>query len=118
MRPWFAPPPRPARAIESAPASPAPVRAVEASPEVLVATGARPGWYGRDPIDGDVGYRPAGAVSREAPWWTLERARAYSVAAYRSNPMATAIIDTYTAFCVGDSGLKIQATNPEVAAVV
>jgi len=32
--------------------------------------------------------------------------------------MATAIVDTYVAFCVGDSGVKWQATNPKVAEVV
>jgi hypothetical protein len=95
-----------------------PVRATEATPEQVVSTGALAGGYGRDPVDGDTGYRKAGSAGREVPWWTQERARTYSVAAYRSNPMATAIIDTYTAFCVGDSGVKVQCTNPDVAKVV
>lgn len=93
------------------------MRATEATPEQLVATGAI-GAYGQDPVDGDVGYRPAGGGRREVPYWTTERARAYSVAAYRANPMAKAIIDTYTSFCVGDSGVSFQATNPQVRAVV
>jgi hypothetical protein len=49
------------------------------------------------------------------PPWTQEKARINSVASYRSNPMAKAIIDTYTAFCVGDSGVSLQVTNPQVA---
>ncbi len=101
------------------PARPPPRRATEATPEQVVATGAYGGGYGgyRDPVDGDVGYRRLGAAGREVPQWTQAKSRAYSVAAYRSNPMATAIIDTYTAFCVGDSGVKVQCTNPAVAEV-
>lgn len=102
MRSWL----RPAR------------RTVEATADQVVATGSMLGAYGRDPIDGDTGYRAAGRGTREVPYWTREKARTYSVAAYRSNPMATAIIDTYTAFCVGDSGVTWQATNPQVADVV
>ncbi len=92
-------------------------RATEATPEQLVATGAMVGGYGRDPVDGDTGYRPAGLAGRKMPYWTLEKARTASVAAYRSNPMARAIIDTYTAFCVGDKGLSLQCTNPKVRVV-
>jgi len=102
MRGWFAPP----------------RRTTESLADQVVATGAMVGNYGRDPIDGDAGFRRAGEVGREAPHWTRERARDYSVAAYRSNPMATAVIDTYTAFCVGDSGVTWQASNPDVANVV
>lgn len=102
MRPWLIP----AR------------RTVEALADQVVATGGGLGSYGRDPIDGDVGYRRAGTGNREVPFWTRERARDYSVTAYRANPMATAIIDTYTSFCVGDSGVKWQATNDDVAKVV
>lgn len=103
MRPWFA----------------LPSRATEATAEQVVATGAMVGTYGRDPIDGDYGYRPAGtaSASRESPYWTREKARTYSVASYRSNPMAAAIIDTYVAFCVGDSGVKLQCTNDKVRVV-
>jgi hypothetical protein len=100
VRPWFA------------------RRAVEVTAAQLVASGASASAFGRDPIDGDVGYRPAGVAGREVPHWTRERAREYSVAAYRTNPMATAIVDTYVAFCVGDSGVTFQATNADVHQVV
>jgi hypothetical protein len=100
MRPWFAP-----------------ARVTEATLSQVVATGAAGGTYG-DPVDGDRGWRPAGSSGREMPPWTQEKARIYSVAAYRSNPMARAIIDTYTAFCVGDNGVRTQVTNPQVREVV
>lgn len=94
-------------------------RAVEATPAQVIVTGASLGsWGAVDPVDGDVGWRPAGLQGRQVPPWTAEKARMYSVAAYRSNPMARAIIDTYTSFCVGDSGVKTNVTNPAVAAVV
>lgn len=102
MRNWFAP----AR------------RATEATVDQIVATGAAGGAWGTDPIDGDRGWRPAGSRGREVPWWTNEKARIYSVNAYRANPMATAIIDTYTSFCVGDKGVGYQCTNTEVGRVV
>lgn len=108
MRPWLVPA---RRAVESA------ARAAEATPEQLVATGALVGGYGRDPVDGDVGYKPAGLAGRTVPYWTAEKARTASVAGYRSNPMARAIIDTYTSFCVGDKGLSLQVTNPQVRLV-
>ena len=102
MRPWLVP----AR------------RASEATAQQIIATGAAGGAY-NDPIDGDRGWRLAGSGGRrEVPYWTQERARIFSVAGYRDNPMARAIIDTYTAFCVGDSGVTVQVTNPEVRAVV
>ena len=87
-----------------------PRRMTEASPNQLVATGAA-GAYGLDPVDGDSGYTQVGAARREQPIWTLERQRSYSIAAYRSNPMARAIIDTYVAFVVGDSGVGLQCNN-------
>ena len=93
-----------------------PNRSTEATPEQLVVTGAA-GGYGVDPIDGDTGYVQVGQGRREVPRWTLDKARAFSVAAYRSNPMARAIIDTYTSFCVGDSGVRLQCSNPDVAEV-
>jgi hypothetical protein len=94
-----------------------PQRATEATADQLVATGAA-GGSGLDPIDGDIGFVPAGSRgSREIPVWTLDKARAYSVAAYRTNPMARAVIDTYTAFCVGDSGLTLNCNVPEVRAI-
>jgi hypothetical protein len=94
-----------------------PARATEASPEQLVATGALLGTSGVDPIDSDRGWTPAGTAGRPVPYWTQEKARAYSVSAYRANPMARAIIDTYTSFVVGDSGVSLQATNPDVRRV-
>jgi hypothetical protein len=94
-------------------------RLVEATTDQVVATGSSLGTYGVDPVDGDTGYKLAGTAGRrEVPAWTQEKARTYSVTAYRSNPMATAVIDTYTSFCVGDSGVSWQATNPQVADVV
>ena len=89
------------------------------TPEQLVATGAvGTGWGGLDPVDKEAGWRPAGSRGlREIPWWTAEKARIYAVNAYRANPMAKAIIDTYTAFCVGDSGVKVEASNPDVLRV-
>lgn len=93
-------------------------RLVEATADQVVATGSMLGAYGIDPIDGDTGYKRLGQGGREVPYWTREKARAYSVTAYRSNPMATAVIDTYVSFCVGDSGVNWQATNPQVADVV
>lgn len=92
-------------------------RAVEATPAQVLATGA---WGGMtaDPVDGDIGYRRAGASRREVPEWTREKSVVYSIASYRVNPMARAIIDTYTSFVVGDSGVTWQATNPEVGQVV
>lgn len=104
MRHLFLPPPR------------RPQRVVEASPQQLVATGALSG--ARDPLDNDGAWRPVGTAGRPVPEWTHERARMHSVASYRCNPMATAIIDTYTAFCVGDSGVKPLCSNPKVEAIV
>jgi len=102
VRPWFVP----AR------------RALEATtPDQLIATGSVIGSWGRDPVDGDIGYRLASSVGREVPYWSQEKARAYSINAYRANPMAKAIIDTYTSFCVGDSGVSLQVTSPQVQEV-
>jgi hypothetical protein len=90
---------------------------VEATPDQVIATGAA-GGYGVDPVDGDRGYTRLGQSNREMPAWNLKKARAYSVAAYRANPMARAIIDTYTSFCVGDKGITFQCSNAEVEAIV
>lgn len=95
-----------------------PIRAVEATPAQIVATGAGYGYGAVDPIDGDTGYRRAGGGSRAVPEWTLERARTHAVAAYRSNPMAAAIVDTIVAFAVGDSGVSPTVTNDKVREVV
>lgn len=93
-------------------------RQIETSPTAVAATGAGGSW-GEDPVDGDRGFARLGGVgAREQPAWITEKARAYSVAAYRSNPMARAIIDTYVSFAVGDSGVSIQCDDPEVRAVV
>ena len=114
MKSWFGRPAPPRRRPSAAP-----VRATEALADQVISTGASLGTYNRDPIDGDIGFRLAGSKGhREVPHWTREKARDYSVAAYRSNPMATAVIDTIVAFAVGDSGVTWQATNPEVADVV
>lgn len=91
-------------------------RGREATPSQLIASGAALGSI--DPVDGDRGFTAVGTGRRETPRWTTERARAYSVAAYRSNPMARAIIDTYVSFCVGDSGVQVQTSNSQVAEVV
>ncbi len=85
----------------------------EATAEQLVTTGAV-GGAGYDPIDGDTGFTKLGVSRRAVPEWTRQRAVAQSVANYRSNPMARAIIDTYTSFCVGDSGLTLQGSDPMV----
>lgn len=95
-----------------------PRRATEATPAQVVATGAAGGAWGTDPLDDDRGWKPAGRGRREVPPWTQEKSRIYSVAAYRCNPMARAIIDTYTAFCVGDSGVSTLASNAQVGQVV
>ncbi len=90
-------------------------RATEATPAQVAATGASGGAYGGDPIDpGESGWKQLGQTRREVPYWTQERARTFSVAAYRSNP----IIDTYVSFCVGDSGVSYTVTNPDVQVVV
>ena len=92
-------------------------RGTEATIDQLIATGAA-GTYGIDPIDGDAGFVRVGQTGRQIPIWTREKMRAYSVASYRMNPMARAIIDTYVAFVVGDSGLTIHAQDPHVQAVI
>ena len=94
------------------------VRAGESTPAQLAASGAAGAW-GIDPVDGDTGFvRADGGGPREQPSWTTQKARAFSINAYRSNPMARAIIDTYTSFAVGDSGVSIQCAVPEVRAVI
>lgn len=90
-----------------------PTRTTEATAAQVAATGA--GRWGGDSTDDSSGYRRlGGAGPREVPEWTLERARTFSVAGYRANPMARAIIDTYTSFCVGDSGLTVNSPVPAV----
>jgi hypothetical protein len=93
------------------------IRAREATPDQLVATGAY-GAYGVDPVDGDRGYTQLGQSPRDVPVWTLRKARAFSLAAYRSNPLARAIVDTYVAFCVGDSGVGIEVDSDLVRPII
>lgn len=86
----------------------------------LWATGAA-GAFGFDPIDGDSGYSPVGTGAeqqRPIPVFTMEMARAQSVMVYRAHPMGRAIIDTYTAFAVGDVGVRPTSAVPEVQAVL
>jgi len=97
----------------------APRRVVEATPQQVVASGGGIGLYGVDPIDGDTGYRRAGGnFRREVPPWTREKARDYAVTSYRMNPMCTAVLDTFTSFCVGDSGVSPTVTDKKVREVV
>jgi len=105
----------PSRVTEASPPT-AGMRATEATIDQLIATGAA-GTYGVDPIDGDAGFVRVGQTGRQIPIWTREKLRAYSVASYRLNPMARAVIDTYVAFCVGDSGVKVQCHDPGVMEV-
>jgi hypothetical protein len=103
VRSWFALPSR---------------RVTEASPAQIAAVGAAATSYGTDPIDGDRHWRRAGRARREVPQYTREEAVTKSVALYRINPMARAIIDTYTSFCVGDKGVTYTCTNDDVRTVV
>lgn len=109
MRPWFLP----ARVSRGLPA-----RAAEATQAQVAASGASLTSLGVDPIDGERGWKPFGKAGREVPEWTREKAVTHSVAAFRINPMARAIIDTYTSFSVGDSGVTYQVSNPDVERVV
>lgn len=88
----------------------------EATAQQRWATGAGVGAV--DPIDpgsDHIGYRLVGAGGpREVPERTREQARTDSVAAYRANPLGRAIIDTYVAFCVGDSGLTLNCSSDQV----
>ncbi len=94
-------------------------RATEATVEQLIGSGALAGMStGYDPLGEPGPWRRVGTLNREIPWWTHEKARANSVAAYRVNAMAKAIIDTYTSFCVGDVGVSYQCTNPDVKEIV
>lgn len=94
-------------------------RAREATAQQRWATGASSGGGMPDPIDGDYGFRRIGKRGpRDVPERTREQARTDSIAGYRSNPMARAIIDTYVAFCVGDSGVTATSSSPEVREAV
>lgn len=91
-------------------------RATEGLADSVAASGASGYAHYEDP---DLnGFRQVGAQGRrEVPRQTVEKARTLSVHAYRTNPMARAIIDTYTSFCVGDSGLKLSVDHADVEAV-
>lgn len=89
-------------------------RLTEATPYQLAATGAGASYT--DPIDGDTGWSKVGQGPRDLPDWSRERARAASIATYRANPLGRAIVDTYTAFCVGDSGVQVRSADPQVNA--
>lgn len=89
-----------------------PRRATEGLADSIAASGA--GGAYADGIDDDRGFTRVGESRREVPAWTLEKARIYSVHAYRTNPMARAIIDTYTSFCIGDKGLALNVNHPDV----
>lgn len=89
-----------------------PRRATEGLAHSIAASGAGGAYV--DGIDDERGFTKVGESRREVPSWTLEKARIYSVHAYRTNPMARAIIDTYTSFCIGDKGLALNVDVPEV----
>lgn len=96
-------------------------RVREASVNAQLIDSGAAGTWGLDPIDGDMNYRPAGydqAGYRVVPYYTLERARQQSVMVYRVHPMGRAIIDTYVAFCVGDTGVHPESPVPAVKAVL
>lgn len=97
---------------------PRPKRVTEATPEQIAMSGAAAGSWGIDPIDGEAGWTPLGRHGREIPDFTIEKARANSVAAYRTNPLAKAVIDTYVAFCVGDVGVSYVCSNEDVEEIV
>ena len=83
----------------------------EATNQQVAASGA--GGWAVDDLDREAGYhRVGGGPGRPVPDITLEKARTNSVAGYRTNPMARAIIDTYVAFCVGDSGVSLEVASP------
>lgn len=99
-----------------------PRRATEATVSQRIATGAAgsSGWPdGIDTRTADYGFRKLGKGGpREIPERTREQARTDSVAAYRANPMGRAIIDTYVAFMVGDSGVTLSCSSDLVRPVV
>lgn len=92
-------------------------RALEASPQQIAMTGAA-GGAGYDPVDRESGWKRSGAGRREVPEYTRQKAVDASVAGYRSNSMATAVVDTYVSFVVGDKGVNYVCSNAEVKKVV
>lgn len=92
-------------------------RRVREATSQQVATSGASGWA-VDDLDKEPGYRRlTGGSGRPVPEWTLEKGRIHSVAGYRTNPMARAVIDTYVAFCVGDSGVSLEVSHPQVREV-
>lgn len=100
-------------------------RTTEATAQQRWASGASSGPGILDPVDASngtaysYGYRQMGGASgRDVPQRTREQAQVDSIAGYRTNPMARAILDTYVAFAVGDSGLTVQCSSDVVRPVV
>lgn len=101
-------------------------RVTEATPQQRWASGAS--WSGvgyYDPIDATNGQSAAYGFrqfGRGGPFDMPERSRQQanidSIAAYKTNPMARAIVDTYVAFCVGDVGISVQCSSDLVKPVV
>lgn len=114
------------RTREVAPPAPPSERATEATPQQRWASGASwsgAGWY--DPIDAANGQAAAYGwrqVGRRGPFDMPEQARAQanvdSIAAYKTNPMARAIVDTYVAFAVGDVGISVQCSSDLVKPII
>lgn len=91
-------------------------RKTEGLADSVAASGASGSGY--DGIDGEPGWRQVGAGRREVPKFTVEKARTLSVHNYRVNPMARAMIDTYSSFCVGDTGVSYSCSSAEVEPIV
>ncbi len=101
-------------------------RVTEATPQQRWASGAS--WSGvgyYDPIDATNGRSAAYGFrqfGKGGPFDMPERARQQanidSIAAYKTNPMARAILDTYVAFCVGDVGVTVQCSSDLVKPIV
>ncbi len=92
-------------------------REAEATAQQIATSGAGGYALAADDVDANhlSHYRRAGAAGRrDVPYWTRDRLVTHSIAAYRTNPMARAIIDTYTTFCVGDSGVRPESDVDEV----
>lgn len=94
-------------------------RVAEASPAQRAAAGAV--GYETWPTQGDrlvdsYGFQPwgRGRAGNDIPERTRNLARMDSLVAARTNPMGKAILDTYTGFCVGDTGLTVQCISDEV----
>lgn len=89
----------------------------EALADSLAASGAAGTSYSGGTNE-DAGWRRLGQGARDVPSWSLEKARTFSIHAYRVNPMARAIIDTYSSFVTGDSGLRPQCTDSRVRGTI